>query len=143
MKHPIGLLPIALVFLLALTGCPDRDKFDPDSTIRLENMTDKDILFNFSFDRYPDTTLIGGQSPFADARQYEIAILPANGSNVIADGWMAGFEKDPTPVMLFLYARDTIDQVPWTQIKSEYKILKRYDLTKAILDSLNWTIRYK
>ncbi len=139
-KFPQGLL---LIFLLPLMGCPDRDNLKPDATIVMVNKTNKDILFNFSPTPYPDTTLFEGDSPFSDLQQYNLSLIHANNSRSMIGDWIAGFEKDPTPIMLFFFSRDTIDQVPWEKIRSEYNILKRYDLSKSKLDSLNWTIEYK
>lgn len=124
-------------------GCPDREKFNPDSIIIIENNSNNDIMAYFVFRRFPDTTLVkSGSSPFLDAKQYELALIKANDINQTPDEWIARFEKDSVPIMLFLFSRDTIDQVPWEKIRDEYKILRRYDLTKELLDSLNWTITY-
>jgi hypothetical protein len=124
-------------------GCPDRENVKPDSTIVLVNKTNKDILYNFNPYPYPDTTLFDGDSPFLDLQQYNLSLLYANSSKNLNAAWLASFEKNPTPIMLFFFSRDTIDQVPWEKIRSEYNILKRYDLSKSKLDSLNWTIEYK
>ena len=44
--------------------------------------------------------------------------------------------------MIFLFSKDTIDQVPWDRIRDEYLILRRYDLTLEDLEAMNWTIEY-
>ena len=135
---------LALICLMALTGCPDRENFNPDSTIVLQNMSDKDILFDFSSKIFPDTTIIAGDGPFKDLTQYQLSLIPVNGRREMEGNWIAAFENGPTtPRILFFYSRDTVDHVPWAKIASNYNILKRYDLTKAMLDSLNWTITYK
>lgn len=138
-KFPQGLL---LIFLLPLMGCPDRENVKPDSTIVLVNKTNKDILYKFSPYPYPDTTLFESK-PFVDLQQYNLSLLYANSSKNLNNAWLASFEIDPRPIMLFFFSRDTIDQVPWEKVTSEYNILKRYDLSKSKLDSLNWTIEYK
>jgi hypothetical protein len=138
-KFPQGLL---LIFLLPLMGCPLSREIKPDSTIILINKTNKDILFDFSPYPYPDTT-ISESKPLSDIQQYNLSLLYANSSKNLNDAWLASFEIDPRPIMLFFFSRDTIDQVPWEKIRSEYNILKRYDLSKSKLDSLNWTIEYK
>jgi len=136
------LFGIVLLSVLSLMGCPSRE-IKPDSTIILINKTNKDILFDFSQKPYPDTTLFEGGSPFLDLQQYNLSLLYANSSKNLNDAWLASFEMDPRPIMLFFFSRDTIDQVPWEKIRLKYNILKRYDLSKSKLDSLNWTIEYK
>ncbi len=137
------LFGIVLLSVLSLMGCPPSREIKPDSTIILVNKTNKDILYNFSPKPYPDTTLFEGSSPFSDLQQYNLLLLYANSSKNLNDAWLASFEMDPRPIMLFFFSRDTIDQVPWEKVTSEYNILKRYDLSKSKLDSLNWTIEYK
>ncbi|MDX2280652.1 MAG: hypothetical protein NW218_13770 [Saprospiraceae bacterium] len=137
------LFGIVLLSVLSLMGCPPSREIKPDSTIVMVNKTNKDILFNFSPKPYPDTTLFEGDSPFSDIQQFNLSLIYANNSRSMIGDWIAGFEKDPRPIMLFFFSRDTIDQVPWEKVTSEYNILKRYDLSKSTLDSLNWTIEYK
>ncbi len=136
------LFGIVLLSVLSLMGCPPSREIKPDSTIILINKTNKDILFDFSPYPYPDTTL-SESKPLSDIQQYNLSLLYANSSKNLNDAWIASFEIDPRPIMLFFFSRDTFDQVPWEKIRSEYNILKRYDLSKSKLDSLNWTIEYK
>jgi hypothetical protein len=127
--------------LVFLWGCPGKDFDYTDSTITLLNNTDGDIMYYYKFVTWPDTSL-DFYKPFEDKRQYELSILKAKSSKGEEDAWIRGFEREPTPIMLFFFSRDTIDQVPWPKIRDSYNILRRYDLTKAKLDSLNWTITY-
>ena len=136
------LFGIVLLSVLSLMGCPPSREIKPDSTIILVNKTNKDILFDFSPYQYPDTT-ISESKPLSDIQQYNLSLLYANSSKDLNAPWLASFEMDPRPIMLFFFSRDTFDQVPWEKIRSEYNILKRYDLSKSTLDSLNWTIEYK
>ncbi len=136
------LFGIVLLSVLSLMGCPPSREIKPDSTIILVNKTNKDILFDFSPYPYPDTT-ISESKPLSDIQQYNLSLLYANSSKDLNAPWLASFEMDPRPIMLFFFSRDTFDQVPWEKIRSEYNILKRYDLSKSTLDSLNWTIEYK
>ena len=136
------LFGIVLLSVLSLMGCPPSREIKPDSTIILVNKTNKDILFDFSPYPYPDTT-ISESKPLSDIQQYNLSLLYANSSKDLNAPWLASFEMDPRPIMLFFFSRDTIDQVPWEKVTSEYNILKRYDLSKSTLDSLNWTIEYK
>ena len=44
--------------------------------------------------------------------------------------------------MLYLFSRDTIEQVPWDRIVDEYLVLRRYDLTLEDLEAMNWVVEY-
>jgi hypothetical protein len=131
---------LSLFLIIGLYGCPDREP-KPDSTLTIINNSNFDILHQFDSQNYPDTTLksMGG---FKDPTQYKLAIIEKNSREEKPDRWIWAFETFPMPIMLFLFSRDTIDKVPLEKIQKEYKVLRRYDLTKAKLDSLNWTITY-
>ena len=132
---------LLIVFLFMGIGCPDGHNDNPDSTIYIENNSDFDILFEFVSYRYPDTTVLT-DNPFKDDRQYELSVLLANSLVSLPARWIDSFEKDTTPMMVFFFSKDTVDLVSWNKIRDEYKVLKRFDLTKAKLDSLNWTLTY-
>jgi len=141
----MGNLKLLVLLVLAsfiFVGCPDRDKFNPDSIIIINNNSNIDIMYDYLFSRFPDTTLIPGGLPFYNANLYGIALIKAMSSKTVQGEFIDIFKRDSAPIMLFLFSRDTIDQVPWEKIRDEYKILRRYDLTKEMLDSLNWTITY-
>jgi hypothetical protein len=127
--------------VLLFMGCPDRIDNTFDSNIIIVNNANYDILIDIVFDKYPDKTLYKS-SPFSDTTQYRLSLIRSKSQGSNPGAWIAGFERNQTPVMLFLFSRDTVDKVPWEKIRNEYKVLRRYDLTKAKLDSLNWTISY-
>jgi hypothetical protein len=56
---------------------------------------------------------------------------------------MEGFKINPNKLMIFLFSKDTVAQVPWVKIKNDYNILKRYDFGLKELETINWTIEYK
>lgn len=45
-------------------------------------------------------------------------------------------------LMFFVFSRDTLRKYSWEEIKRDYKILKRYDITGRQLNDQNWTITY-
>lgn len=45
-------------------------------------------------------------------------------------------------LMFFVFSRDTINKYSWEEIKRDYKILKRIDITGRELDDQDWTITY-
>lgn len=50
------------------------------------------------------------------------------------------FESDT--LMFFLFSTDTLKKYTWEEIKRDYKVLKRYDITGGELNKLNWTLTY-
>jgi hypothetical protein len=45
-------------------------------------------------------------------------------------------------ISMFILSKDTLDKYDWAKIRSDYNILKRYDLSLADLQRMNWTITY-
>ncbi len=43
---------------------------------------------------------------------------------------------------IFIFHSDTVSSYPWQTIRTEYKILKRYDLSIADLERLNYKVSY-
>jgi hypothetical protein len=134
---------LVATLLFAFLGCPfpDKDKFNPDSTLTIVNKSNRDILYYDVFGKHPDTSLVEF-FPFYDQTQYIPFVVKSMSSRPQEGEWIAQFNESNKPMMLFIFSRDTIDHVPWDKIRREYNVLRRYDLTKANLDSLNWTITY-
>lgn len=88
---------------------------------------------------YPDTTLM---SPPAGIQE-----ISAGEKISIAGGslpWKRIFDTSvPTDTLsLIIIHFDTLSSLPWDEIRTEYKILKRYDLSLADLERINFTIVY-
>jgi hypothetical protein len=45
-------------------------------------------------------------------------------------------------ISIFILSKDTIDKYSWDEIRIDYNILKRYDLSLEDLQRMNWTISY-
>lgn len=43
---------------------------------------------------------------------------------------------------IFIFDADVLEANSWQTVKENYMLLKRYSLTKAQLDSINWNIAY-
>ncbi|HNB11084.1 MAG TPA: hypothetical protein PK754_16140, partial [bacterium] len=57
--------------------------------------------------------------------------------------WEERFEDLPAEtLMIFIFDADTLDQVPWEKVRSEYKILRRYDLSLQDLKDRDWKVVY-
>ena len=53
---------------------------------------------------------------------------------------MIPYESDT--LMFFLFSTDTLKKYSWEEIKRDYKVLKRYDITGGELNKLDWTLTY-
>lgn len=45
-------------------------------------------------------------------------------------------------LIIFILNEDTIEKYSWNKIRSDYKILKRYDLSLDDLKNQDWTVNY-
>lgn len=101
-----------------------------------------DILVGFDF-KYPDTSLIASNQ-FSNQFSYPTSLILSKEFQVYPDNWISSFNKIPdSKIMIFLFSKDTFDMVPWETIRSEYKVLRRYDLGLEELRAIDWTIVYE
>lgn len=140
----IKLILVSVAILLLVSACPDKDMDIEfiDSSITIQNNTDKKLLRYFDFYNYPDTNL-AIDNPFSDSKQKELALVPPQSFAEQKEAWIKYFEQTNTiKLMLFLLDYETVESIKWDTIRKKYIVLKRYDLTKDDLDSMNWTITY-
>ncbi len=45
-------------------------------------------------------------------------------------------------VSIFILSKDTVNYYSWDKIRSDYNILKRYDLSLDDLKNLSWNVTY-
>ncbi len=120
-----------LCAMLILTACPE----DLGDSITIKNDSDHTLAVYVRLDKkgaiYPDTT------------------LPLNNKTFIIekrDIGDAGFYYFPDihgdTLRLFILDQDTINKYTWEKIRSDYKILKRYDLLYSDLAKIKWKITY-
>ncbi|MEM6737694.1 MAG: hypothetical protein AAF620_16650 [Bacteroidota bacterium] len=128
-----------LAVLLICAGCPDQDKFDPDREIRIVNSSAIDLV-ELRTVLLQNDTLLPISSPFTDQNFIESA--------TIVSGLKISIPVESETIseyglMLYLFSRDTIEQVSWERIVDEYLVLRRYDLTLEDLEAMDWTVEYK
>ena len=139
MKITSHFLIISILFVCA--GCPDQDD-KPDSVVTIRNNSSKDILHFVEY-RIPTDSTLPVNSIFPTSENISITIIDANSERAYRDSWLRAFQDNPNKVlMLYLFSRDTIEQVSWEEIVEDYKILRRYDLSLEDLESMDWVIEY-
>lgn len=139
MKYLIHFLSAVLLFVC--TGCPD-DPNEPDSELLVINNSNEIITHYYELKAENDTllsTIAFPQTPENTAS----AVILSNDSLLIREPFISVLEDAPNEVlMLYLFSRDTIEQVAWEEIVDRYLVLERYDLTLDSLEARNWTITY-
>ncbi|MEX0968470.1 MAG: hypothetical protein WD077_14660 [Bacteroidia bacterium] len=137
------MLKIFLISIL-VTSC-ERVAMDKDYPLFLKNQSNHSVrtIINqggkFGL-HYPDTSL-----PEVSDR-ISIEILPGS-KNAVAGGdvtWAQIFASQfPLDTLsFFVLHSDTVSKFIWNDIKSDYKILKRYDVSLTDLEKLNYTLTY-
>ena len=133
-------LPIVLAFCLqscgAIEKCPKGDicviKFYNNSSDIVELVASHDL---------PDTSLsniyfIGGNAQ-GIINPKEVVSLPTT-------GWKNTINKlcPSGKIMFVVMNNDTIKQYGWDDVKANYRIEKRYELSIDDLEKMNWSIVY-
>ncbi len=137
MKVTICLFIISV--LLVCAGCPE--SFDePNSEIIILNNSDQSIVFFTQFNNPGDTSLSTFPFPLLP-ENIEVRTIETYSSDTIPGSFRSILDKDMNVIlMVYLFSRDTIEQVPWERIKDDYLVLRRYDLTLEDLEDINWTV---
>jgi len=130
------------VTIVILTSCFE-DINPVDATVVIRNNSNIDIAYYFKNNKISDTSLYTiGHSLSKD--YFVNRIISARGVLEIPDSYRKSLKKMPKDevMMVFLFSRDTIEQVPWERIADEYMVLKRFDLTLDSLERRNWVLEY-
>jgi len=117
--------------MLILTACPE----DFGDSITVKNDSDHTLAVYIRVDKkgaiYPDTTLPLNNETFIiekrDIRGADFYYFP----DIHGD-----------TLRVFILDQDTINKYTWEKIRSDYKILKRYDLLYSDLTKIKWEITY-
>ncbi len=99
-----------------------------------------------SSSQYPDTsTFIGIPNPVLDPNFTKVLPKESNAQALWRKDCIELAFKDliPSDTMMntFLDAK-VLEATPWETVKTNYLILKRYDLSLQDLKNANWTITY-
>jgi hypothetical protein len=128
-----------LLILVSLLGCPN---YSDDTTIILINNSSDTLLY---YDIYKKTgdTLLKNNSIYPTEETKKRWMLLPNSQLLFPGRFKNLFEEMPEyQYVMFLFEKQTVDSVSWDIIKSNYLVLRRYDLSLADLEEMNWTITY-
>lgn len=118
----------------------------------IENNSDLEISF-YSYSLLPISRLYGEFYPDTLLKQdtlkdYSLSHVKPHSHIWVGTGFnYREIKKGNIPyyndtLMFFVFSRDTLKKYSWEEIKKNYKILKRYDITGRQLNDQNWTITY-
>jgi hypothetical protein len=125
--------------LLLIEGCDP-----PTYTLRLRNDSDHliDCYYSFGWDKqgsiYPDTLIMEEMEPLTRGIQPGGRYI-YNSSNE----WAYVFSRFPRDtISIYIFHTDTVNKFSWDTIRSQYKVLKRYDLSYDDVEKMNFEIPY-
>ncbi|RZK10421.1 MAG: hypothetical protein EOO46_10820 [Flavobacterium sp.] len=128
-----------IIFLVFITSCKDDDV---DGSLLLINDSDKNVYFycfqDYPLMHYPDTIL-------PVERPYGMQFIKKNGASgkFTNPSWDNIYSQLPDgKFSMYVFDADLVDAVPWSKIKSNYRVLQRFDLTLYDLQNSNYTIKY-
>ena len=125
---------------ILISATCSNDNENCHNKVTIINNSDKDIYFSAS-SRYPDTLTLY-PNPASAGDYYKVG-RNATGKHLYRDCIEYDFKANPSGIiMYYIYDAQTLKTVPWDTVVKNYMILKRYDLTKQDLDSMQWTITY-
>ncbi|MBO9204399.1 MULTISPECIES: hypothetical protein [Niastella] len=138
-------MKITLTALLLITSCvllsSTCQKEDPDpicKNLTINNNTDKAVYTLFSFD-YPDTSL-NFQNPVISRTSKKLA---AHSQATIdpRSNCLEQFLDNPgvQKLSVFVFDAELVESTPWDQIRTQYQIIKRLDLTQDDLINNNYS----
>ena len=124
---------ITLILSLSYLQC---DKF---YDLEIHNNTDKTINIYFADGEtyYPDTLL-----PEANKRLKEAKLNKTHYETSMVQ-WGKILKKLPKDTLsIFIFSTDTLNKYSWKEVRRDYKILRRYDLSIQDLELLDYKVYY-
>lgn len=119
-------------------GCP----MDRWYSIRITNNSSKDIMVlpgyaKYGANEYPDTTLPVKKPSLLFVAKQDYNFLDASFE------WENIINTLPSDTLtIFYFEADSINTLTWENIRTQYIILKRDDLSISDLEQRNWTLTF-
>ncbi len=136
--NKINIVGISLIiFVIATASTCAKNKADCHYYYTLKNNTSSAFYFGWSYDSalsrldYPPTA-----SP--ETYKCEANTEKSHRLNRCYEDDLSYFGK----MYIFIFDAQVLETTSWDTVKHNYMLLKRYELTKVQLDSVNWYIKY-
>jgi hypothetical protein len=128
---------LIIIFISLFYSCGDKNPFATTRyQILIRNNSNKNISF-FDSRVYPDTAM-----PLI--KPYYGTSFSNGSSGIDSESkWETIIDNTPKDTLsIFITDFDTMVYKPWNEIRTQYRILKRYDLSLQDLQNKDWTITY-
>jgi len=130
-----------LVIYCALISChPDRFF----GWFSIKNNSSKGICYSYS-NLYPDTSIPkGNYVPSGSPGPPSITIQPGESYSLLKAASLDSYFNSVTSgtMELFIFDSHTVETVSWDSVRTNYLILKRYDLTLDSIKKMNGVINF-
>jgi hypothetical protein len=126
---------ILIVLWIMLCSASCEPWVDHVYSIKIQNNTNDTLLFFESYS-YPDTTITQSKPILKWIYPKDYSYLDSK------KDWDEVLVPPKDTISIFILSKDTIDKYRWNEIRIDYNILKRYDLSLEDLQRMNWTISY-
>lgn len=138
-----------LILVVALSAINSTCEHESDNChyyIAIQNNSNK-AIYVINSKGYPDSTYFKyGPNPVLSSHIYKVLPGETNTNNkgreCIEDLWEYLYESSGNKMMYYIFDAQTLETTPWDTVCKKYLVLKRYDLSLADLQRMNWTITY-
>ena len=141
MKKVIKILLVALACMA--TRCPDKESENCHTAIRFSNNSDKDLYIrHYDLLRPPHITEI---EHINGAVQQRYKVYSAEQNNRKATDGFTCYERIfrmDSLINLYIFDATVLENTPWDTVAKDYLVLKRYELSLADLQRLDWQVTY-
>ena len=138
-----------LLLFVSFVSC---EPWGGEQGMLIENNSDLEISF-YAYSLLPISLLYGEFYPDTLLKQdtlkdYSLSHVKPHSQLWVGTGFnYREIKKGIIPyyndtLMFFVFSRDTLNKYSWEEIKRDYKILKRYDITGRQLNDQDWIITY-
>jgi hypothetical protein len=135
---------IIFIFLIVYQSCVDKDG-TCHKVIKFINNTGKTLYVTSAYE-FPDTMIYKTQpNPLLNSNFTKVLPKEINTHSLWHRDCIELAFKDLIPsdtLMVYVFDSAVLETTPWETVKSNYLILKRYDLSLIDLQIMNWTIIY-
>jgi len=141
MKTKIKIIILLIASIFVMINCFD-DISEKWHTIKVNNNSDNRIYVSagcgkYGIPNYPDTLLPTIEPSLLNVESHDYNNLR---SSIEWESVIDKIESDT--LSIYFFDADTINTYTWTEIKDEYKIIGRKDLSIDDFRKSNWTITY-
>lgn len=136
------ILCLISIVLLQSNSCEDTVFDNSDDRLKLNNQSNKDVYF-YSQTNYPDTLIID-ENPSSSPEFYKAIKQTTEPVRLLRRTWEQEFESSiPSDTLqIFIYDAEVLENTPWEEVRENYLILKRYELSYQDILDRNWVIEF-